>query len=54
MTAMFVFSVLVVANVVYAVYDSYCSQTTQQMEDFYRVELRKNYNTEREYSVFGL
>ena len=54
MTVMFVFSALIVANVVYAVYDSRHSQTIQQMEDFYRVEFKRNYSTDREYSAFGL
>ena len=54
MSVMFVFSALVVANIVYAIYDSFCSRTAQQMEDFYRVEFRQNYCGEKEYSAFGL
>ena len=54
MSVMFVFSALVVANIVYAVYDSFCSRTAQQMEDFYRGEFRKNYSAEKEYNAFGL
>ena len=51
MSVMFVFSALVVANIAYAVYDSYRSQTTQQMEEFYRVEFRKDYCMDQEYGV---
>jgi len=51
MMMMFVFSALVVANIAYAVYDSYCSRTTEQMEDFYRVEFRKSYCMDQEYNA---
>ena len=53
MTVMFVFVALVAANVAYAVYDSRRMETTQQMEDFYRVEFKKTYNVDKEHNALS-
>lgn len=53
MTVMFVFAALIVANVVYAVYDHRRMQTAQQMEDFYRVEFKKTYNVDKEHNALS-
>ena len=53
MTTLFVVFALIVANVVYAVYDHRRMQTAQQMEDFYRVEFKKTYNVDKEHNALS-
>ncbi len=43
MTAIFVFAALIAANVAYAIYDGRCAETSRQVDDYYRVEFKKNY-----------
>lgn len=43
MTAIMVFAALIVANVVYSVYDSRRTEAARQIDDFYRVEFKKSY-----------
>lgn len=43
MTAVFVFAALIVVNAVYCIYDGRSEEAARQMDDFYRVEFKKNY-----------
>lgn len=43
MTAIAVFTALIVANVAYSIYDNRRNEFAQQMDDFYRVEYKKTY-----------
>ena len=43
MTAVFVFAALIVVNAVYCIYDGRSEEAASQMDDFYRVEFKKNY-----------
>ena len=44
MTAVFVFAALIVVNAAYCIYDGRSEEAARQMDDFYRVEFKKNYN----------
>ena len=43
MTAVFVFAALIVVNAGYCIYDGRSEEAARQMDDFYRVEFKKNY-----------
>lgn len=43
MTAVFVFAALIVVNAAYCIYDGRSEEAARQMDDFYRVEFKKNY-----------
>ena len=48
MTAIFVFAALIVVNAGYCIYDGRSEEAARQMDDFYRVEFKKNYNVREE------
>ena len=48
MTAIFVFAALVIVNVGYCMYDGRRSEAMRQMEDYYRVEYKKNFASQEE------
>ena len=43
MTAVFVFAALIVVYAVYCIYDGRSEEAARQMDEFYRVEFKKNY-----------
>ena len=48
MTAMIVIVALIAANIAYSIYDARLCDAEAQMEDFIRVEYKKDYNVEQE------
>ena len=48
MTAIFVFAALIIANVAYCVFDGRRAEAARQIDDFYRVEFKKNYGVKDE------
>jgi hypothetical protein len=54
MTAMIVFTVLIVANIAYSIYDSRRAAVYQMMDDYYRVEFKKTYNLTNEQNTVSM
>ena len=54
MTAIVVFAALIAVNVAFAIYDSRRAETARQIDDYYRVEFKKNYNLANEQTSMGM
>lgn len=48
MTAIFVFAALIIVNVAYCIFDGRRAEAARQIDDFYRVEFKRNYGVKEE------